>query len=63
MNYDDLMDVLMEQTSILNKVQILIEMLKYNNNLQMIYSHYDLIDHQVRNINLLQAIRYVMPPN
>lgn len=63
MNHDDLMDVLMEQTSILNKVQILIEMLKYNNNLQMIYSHYDLIDHQVRNINLLQAIRYVMPPN
>lgn len=63
MNYDDLMDVLMEQTSILNKVQILIEMLKYNNILQMIYSHYDLIDHQVRNINLLQAIRYVMPPN
>lgn len=63
MNHDDLMDVLMEQTSILNKVQILIEMLKYNNILQMIYSHYDLIDHQVRNINLLQAIRYVMPPN
>lgn len=63
MNHDDLMDVLMEQTSILNKVQILIETLKYNNNLQMIYSHYDLIDHQVRNINLLQAIRYVMPPN
>lgn len=63
MNHDDLMDVLMEQTSILNKVQILIEMLKYNNNLQMIYSHYDLIDHQVRNINLLLAIRYVMPPN
>lgn len=63
MNHDDLMDVLMEQTSILNKVQILIETLKYNNNLQMIYSHYDLIDHQVRNINLLKAIRYVMPPN
>lgn len=63
MNHDDLMDVLMEQTSFLNKVQILIEMLKYNNILQMIYSHYDLIDHQVRNINLLQAIRYVMPPN
>lgn len=63
MNHDDLMDVLMEQISILNKVQILIETLKYNNNLQMIYSHYDLIDHQVRNINLLQAIRYVMPPN
>lgn len=63
MNHDYLMDVLMEQTSFLNKVQILIEMLKYNNNLQMIYSHYDLIDHQVRNINLLQAIRYVMPPN
>lgn len=63
MNHDDLMDVLMEQTSFLNKVQILIEMLKYNNILQMIYSHYDLIDHQVRNINLLKAIRYVMPPN
>lgn len=63
MNHDDLMDVLMEQTSFLNKVQILIETLKYNNNLKMIYSHYDLIDHQVRNINLLQAIRYVMPPN
>lgn len=63
MNHDYLMDVLMEQTSFLNKVQILIEMLKYNNILQMIYSHYDLIDHQVRNINLLQAIRYVMPPN
>lgn len=63
MNHVDLMDVLMEQTSFLNKVQILIEMLKYNNILQMIYSHYDLIDHQVRNINLLQAIRYVMPPN
>lgn len=63
MNHDDLMDVLMEQTSFLNKVQILIETLKYNNNLQMIYSHYDLIDHQVRNINLLQAICYVMPPN
>lgn len=27
-------------------------MLKYNNNLQMIYSKYDLIDHQVRNFNL-----------
>lgn len=63
MNHDYLMDVLMEQTSFLNKVQILIEMLKYNNILQMIYSHYDLIDHQVRNINLLKAIRYVMPPN
>lgn len=36
MNHDDLMDVLMEQTSILNKVQILIETLKYNNNLKMI---------------------------
>ena len=53
------MDVLMEQTSTLIKVQILIEMLKYNNNLQLIYSHYDLIDRQVRNINLLllQVIR------
>lgn len=59
MNHDDLMDVLMEQTSTLIKVQILIEMLKYNNNLQLIYSHYDLIDRQVRNINLLllQVIR------
>lgn len=27
-------------------------MLKYNNNLQMICSNYDLIDHQVRNFNL-----------